>query len=314
MAIRVPNPNNVNSTMNQAPQMQPQPMMPAQAPMQVQVPDPMNMDKAQLKQLKNYYGAMRQPGETFFVEGDVVFSPHVVNVLQGDELAKYNERRGSNYPTTSPCREITIENVQIHNTDGHALTAAECYVLASCYKPQVSEYNPNPTPTYHYETTAVARSPYFAIQDADGSFTRTYPTHELARGLHVILVLRTYTSKQSSGVNMGLNGILICGATAEEAFADFGDTFARDVEALRAHGIILNPATNDAPATYEPGSPEAIAQDEASYPMPGTPVQPQMPVPPAPAPEPYPQVPNYATAAQRPAIPWTPANGGSIVQ
>ena len=215
-----------------------------------------------------------RPGINVYVRGNVSFS-RITRHVAGDELIKENQRRQIQFrlqPITKPYTQVTLSNARIVPVNPAQMTPEEQYIQNKFY---IAEGESNPG---HY--TIYSKSPYLpnvaqAHPDDPRNVDQVNPTGELAVGLDVTLVLRTYQSNNANnkGVNLDL---VICNEPVR--YFSTSDLTTR----LKEAGIIYNPLpagtvkntdldltpnqTQPVPAPSEPHSPQPMVNPPVGNP------------------------------------------------
>ena len=316
---------------NQAPQQpmpqpqayQQQPVMPT--PNQTAdgrvIPDCLALDSQTMKNLKNSYRASAAANEIVLVDGVVRFC-HITRRIEGEALREENSRRKNlgRLMSQNPYVDCPITNASVRFADPANPTNAELLVASCFYKNKDGEACYTAEASFY--PNSKQQMPYIGLKNtddpADASYIQVYPKEEPVNGTPVTLVLHTYENRHQGGTSIGFNGVLV--NTHDDSVFGYGaGGIRRDVEALRARGILLTPTAQKDPL-YDPESEEgqliangtaSMANDFGVQPTaePVVPVYQPQPQMPAPA--------DYQQPYQQPAAPVTPffpQGGQSIVQ
>lgn len=235
------------------------------------------------------------PGETCLVRGKVGFC-RITRHTTDKEREEANKRRvhtiDRNYTT------ITIYEASVMAKDPNNPTPEEKYALEHCYVSSSSNY-----PGQNFSGINKTRNlPRVAVQDSPNHYTEIVPEGELATGLDVILVMRTYKGLHgNNGVSLDLVMVTepiryYSGSTLGNTLSSFGLVFD---EKMPARSDITAAETNN---SFEiPGNAAPAMQTVAVAPAPYQAAPAPAPYQAAPAPAPAPVYQTAPTPAPAPA-------------
>lgn len=193
-----------------------------------------------------------------FIQGVLTYS-RLTQKIDGEELKKAQDRAraAGQIPTEKPYTTATISNAKVLHTSANGMTIFEQYIDEHLYKSKK-----NPSAGYHYTGINTGNTlPWIGTSNDNGkNVDQIRPEGELASGLNVILVMRTFRSKTTGNIGRTLDGVIVLGDVKYYQ----NNTQA---ESLMEYGITFNPAPPVAPAT-ESETPQSNVTFDA-------PVQPQ---------------------------------------
>lgn len=252
------------------------------------------------------------PNATILVQGRIVYC-RIRSQVAGEELARRNQQniaRGMS-PRTNPYTTVQICNANVIKSDPNApmLTPEETFVLESMY----TSANPEHAGMNYQAYNSGQYLPRLCVRDgaAVNELAPEQIEGELANGLLVTLVLRTFASRQ--GYNK--KGISLDMVICDEPIRYWGGTANLSKYGLTANLSSTRQAAN--PAAAPAAAPAGYVQP-ASYPaqpavQPAGYAQPAQPAgyPPQTAPAGYPAQPAVQPAVQtqpaQPAVQTQPA-------
>lgn len=252
-----------------------------------------------------------RPNMVVKVKGKVDYA-HTSRLLEGDALVNFNARSRSMYPTETPHTFIRLSHVEIVQEDPAQISWEEAYVQSQFYD---FKKNPDKGRGFTAENrtqnlpTLLARDP-----ENPGAYRQiVQPAGEIAQGTEVIIMVKSFESKDKNGnvrPKKGLGLELILVEAEEVPYANSGGARSLD---LGAHGIVVSGplvATQASHSTGEEAAPAAPVGPPPANIAPQAPAAPAQPVAPqmpqAPAQPAAPQAPQ-APAQPEPIVPPSPA-------
>lgn len=172
-----------------------------------------------------------EPNKIILVKGYVTFSK-VMSKFEGEELTRREaeaQRRNPKYiPKNAPYGTITIKDAEIIPEVKGQLSINERYIDQQFYQSGTDL-------SFKYSKDIPSNLPFIAEKKADGSgyLEIEKPSGELATGLEIILVLRTFKPKRYNKIGVAVYGILV-----EEEMKYFEGNSIK--AALAKRGIIID--------------------------------------------------------------------------
>ncbi|MFE7118671.1 hypothetical protein ACFU99_24960 [Streptomyces sp. NPDC057654] len=204
-------------------------------------------------------------GKNVFIRGKLSFAK-LTRLIEGAELVASDERKTRNGMNAvgKPHTTATIIHAEVQFADPNNPTVEEQYVLERRYD---SSKRPETGPNYSIDSKG-STLPVILIPSpkGDGTFDQDESGRELAQGLDVTLVLRTYKPKQYKSRGLAIEQVIV-----HDKVRYYNPGV--DQTELAARGIVLNgtprpvqaiPAS--APAAAVPVATEV--EDGLSFPVP----------------------------------------------
>ncbi|MEW1548376.1 hypothetical protein [Streptomyces tsukubensis] len=240
-------------------------------------------------------------GRNVFIRGKLGFAV-LARLIEDAELVASDERRTKNgmSPIGRPHTTATITHAEVEFADPNNPTLEEQFVSERRYD---SPKRPETGPNYSIDSKG-SNLPVIAIPSpkGDGTYDQDESGRELAQGLDVTLVLRTYKPKSFNNRGLALEQVIV-----HEAPRYYSASGVNQAE-LAARGIVLNGTPRPVQVALAPAAAVPVAtevENGLSFPSP----QPtSVPVPVAPTP--VQSAP--ATAAGAPAPAAAPARGETL--
>ncbi|KOT57076.1 MULTISPECIES: hypothetical protein [Streptomyces] len=147
-------------------------------------------------------------GKNVFIRGKLGFAV-LARLIEGAELVASDERRTKNgmTPIGKPHTTATIVNAEVQFADPDNPTVEEQFVSERRYD---SPKRPETGPNYSIDSKG-STLPIIAIPSpkGDGSYDQDESGRELAQGLDVTLVLRTYKPKNFNNRGLALEQVIV---------------------------------------------------------------------------------------------------------
>ncbi|MER6520077.1 hypothetical protein ABT246_24885 [Streptomyces sp. NPDC001553] len=225
-------------------------------------------------------------GKNVFIRGQLGFAV-LARLIEGAELLTSDERKTKNgmNPVGKPHTTATITHAEVQFADPNNPTLEEQFVSERRYD---SPKRPETGPNYSIDSKG-STLPGIAIPSpkGDGTYDQDESGRELAQGLDVTLVLRTYKPKNFNNRGLALEQVIV---HEEPRYYSAGT----DQAVLAARGIVLNGTPRPVHATSASAAPATAAtlpvatevKEGLSFPAPqptSAPVAAQAPVQTAPA-------------------------------
>lgn len=206
-------------------------------------------------------------GKNVFIRGKLGFAV-LARLIEGAELVASDERKTKNgmSPVARPHTTATIIHAEVQFTDPNNPTLEEQFVSERRYD---SPKRPETGPNYSIDSKG-STLPVIAIPSpkGDGTYDQDESGQELAQGLDVTLVLRTYKPKNFNNRGMALEQVIVHEAPC------YYKAGGIDQAELAARGIVLNGTPRPVQATPAGAAPVAAVpvatevEDGLSFPAP----------------------------------------------
>ncbi|MEW1629678.1 hypothetical protein AB0387_20110 [Streptomyces sp. NPDC089173] len=205
-------------------------------------------------------------GKNVFIRGKLGFAI-LARLIEGAELVTSDQRKTKNgmSPIGKPHTTATITHAEVQFADPNSPTLEEQFVSERRYD---SPKNPDTGPNYSIDSKG-STLPVIAIPSpkGDGTYDQDESGLELAQGLDVTLVLRTYKPKDFNNRGLALEQVIV---HEPPRYYKAGGV---DQAELAARGIVLNGTPRPVQAT--PAAPAHAAvpvateiEDGLSFPAP----------------------------------------------
>ncbi|MEU9602735.1 hypothetical protein AB0E06_38840 [Streptomyces sp. NPDC048109] len=206
-------------------------------------------------------------GKNVFIRGKLGFAV-LARLIEGAELAASDQRKTQNgmNPVGKPHTTATIIHAEVQFADPNNPTPEEQFVSERRYD---SPKRPETGPNYSIDSKG-STLPVIAIPSSkgDGTYDQDESGQELAQGLDVTLVLRTYKPKNFNNRGLALEQVIVHEAPR------YYNAGGVDQAELAARGIVLNGTPRPVqatPASAAPAAAVAVAtevEDGLSFPAP----------------------------------------------
>ncbi|MGW1783869.1 hypothetical protein ACWCQQ_32855 [Streptomyces sp. NPDC002143] len=206
-------------------------------------------------------------GKNVFIRGKLGFAV-LARLIEGAELVASDQRKAQNgmSPVGKPHTTATIIHAEVQFADPNNPTLEEQFVSERRYD---SPKRPETGPNYSIDSKG-STLPVIAIPSpkGDGTYDQDESGRELAQGLDVTLVLRTYKPKDFSNRGLALEQVIVHEAPR------YYNAGGIDQAELAARGIVLNGTPRPVQATPASAAPAAAVpvetevEDGLSFPAP----------------------------------------------
>ncbi|MFJ7280496.1 hypothetical protein [Kitasatospora sp. NPDC098663] len=203
-------------------------------------------------------------GKTVFIRGKLGFAV-LARLIEGAELVATDERRTKNgmSPVGRPHITATITHAEVQFADPNNPTLEEQFVSERRF---ASPKRPETGPNYSIDSKG-STLPVIAIPSpkGDGTYDLDESGQELAQGLDVTLVLRTYKPKNFANRGLALEQVIV---HEEPRYYSAGGI---DQAELAARGIVLNGTPRPVQVAVAPVAAVPVAtevEDGLSFPAP----------------------------------------------
>ncbi|MGW2986416.1 hypothetical protein [Streptomyces goshikiensis] len=203
-------------------------------------------------------------GKNVFIRGKLGFAV-LARLINGAELVTSDQRKTMNgmSPVGKPHTTATIIHAEVQFADPNSPTLEEQFVSERCYD---SPKRPETGPNYSIDSKG-STLPFIAIPSSkgDGTYDQDKSGRELAQGLDVTLVLRTYKPKNFINRGLALEQVIV-----HEAPRYYGAGGIDQAE-LAARGIVLNETPRPVQVALAPAAAVPVAtevEDGLSFPAP----------------------------------------------
>jgi hypothetical protein len=205
-------------------------------------------------------------GKNVFIRGKLGFAV-LARLIEGAELVASDQRRTKNgmTPVGKPHITATIIHAEVQCADPNNPTLEEQFVSERRYD---SPKRPETGANYSIDSKG-STLPVIAIPSpkGDGTYDQDESGQELAQGLDVTLVLRTYKPKDFNNRGLALEQVIVHEAPR------YYNAGGVDPAELAARGIVLNGTPRPVQATPASAAPAAVpvateVEDGLSFPTP----------------------------------------------
>ncbi|MEU0942467.1 hypothetical protein ABZ379_06675 [Streptomyces canus] len=206
-------------------------------------------------------------GKNVFIRGKLGFAV-LARLIEGAELVASDQRKTNNgmNPVGKPHTTATIIHAEVQFADPNNPTLEERFVSERCYD---SPKRPETGSNYSIDSKG-STLPVIAIPSTkgDGTYDQDESGQELAQGLDVTLVLRTYKPKNFSNRGLALEQVIV------HEVPRYYSAGGVDQAELAARGIVLNGTPRPVQATPAIAAPAADVpvatdvEDGLSFPAP----------------------------------------------
>ncbi|MDL5199600.1 hypothetical protein [Streptomyces sp. ALI-76-A] len=206
-------------------------------------------------------------GKNVFIRGKLGFAV-LARLIEGAELVASDQRKTKNgmSPVGKPHTTATIIHAEVQFADPNNPTLEEQFVSERRYD---SSKRPETGPNYSIDSKG-STLPVIAIPSpkGDGTYDQDESGQELAQGLDVTLVLRTYKPKNFNNRGLALEQVIVHEAPR------YYKAGGIDQAELAARGIVLNGTPRPVQATPASAAPAAAVpvarevEDGLSFPAP----------------------------------------------
>ncbi|MDW6058022.1 hypothetical protein SAZ11_07960 [Streptomyces sp. FXJ1.4098] len=205
-------------------------------------------------------------GKNVFIRGKLGFAV-LARLIEGAELVASDQRKTKNgmNPVGKPHTTATIIHAEVQFADPNNPTLEEQFVSERRYD---SPRRPETGPNYSIDSKG-SSLPVIAIPSptGDGTYDQDESGRELAQGLDVTLVLRTYKPKNFNNRGLALEQVIVHEAPR------YYNAGGIDQAELAARGIVLNGTPRPVQATPASAAPAAVpvtteVEDGLSFPAP----------------------------------------------
>ncbi|WP_405776136.1 hypothetical protein [Streptomyces sp. NBC_01538] len=205
-------------------------------------------------------------GKNVFIRGKLGFAV-LARLIEGAELVASDQRRTKNgmTPVGKPHITATIIHAEVQCADPNNPTLEEQFVSERRYD---SPKRPETGANYSIDSKG-STLPIIAIPSpkGDGTYDQDESGQELAQGLDVTLVLRTYKPKDFNNRGLALEQVIV---HEEPRYYNAGGV---DPAELAARGIVLNGTPRPVQTTPASAAPAAVpvateVEDGLSFPTP----------------------------------------------
>ncbi|MEU0030690.1 hypothetical protein [Streptomyces sp. NPDC006335] len=203
-------------------------------------------------------------GKNVFIRGKLGFAV-LARLIQGAELVASDQRKTKNgmSPVGKPHTTATITHAEVQFADPNNPTLEEQFVSERRYD---SPKRPETGPNYSIDSKG-STLPVIAIPSpkGDGTYDQDESGQELAQGLDVTLVLRTYKPKDFNNRGLALEQVIVHEAPRYYTAGGI------DQAELAARGIVLNGTPRPVQATPAAVAAVPVAtevEDGLSFPAP----------------------------------------------
>ncbi|MFK0154185.1 hypothetical protein ACIQVK_19195 [Streptomyces sp. NPDC090493] len=208
-------------------------------------------------------------GKTVFIRGQLGFAV-LARLIEGAELVASDQRKTQNgmSPIGKPHTTATIIHAEVQFADPRNPTLEEQFVSERRYG---SPKRPDTGPNYSIDSKG-STLPVIAIPSSkgDGTYDQDESGRELAQGLDVTLVLRTYKPQNFNNRGLALEQVIV------HEVPRYYNAGGIDQAVLAARGIVLNGTPRPVQATPASAAPATAAavpvatevEDGLSFPAP----------------------------------------------
>jgi hypothetical protein len=206
-------------------------------------------------------------GKNVFIRGKLGFAV-LARLIEGAELVASDQRKTKNgmSPVGKPHTTVTIIHAEVQFADPNNPTLEEQFVSERRYD---SPKRPETGPNYSIDSKG-STLPVIAIPSpkGDGTYDQDESGQELAQGLDVTLVLRTYKPKNFNNRGLALEQVIV------HETPRYYNAGGIDQAELAARGIVLNGTPRPLQATSASAAPAAAVpvatevEDGLSFPAP----------------------------------------------
>lgn len=205
-------------------------------------------------------------GKNVFIRGKLGFAV-LARLIEGAELVASDQRRTKNgmTPVGKPHITATIIHAEVQCADPNNPTLEEQFVSERRYD---SPKRPETGANYSIDSKG-STLPVIAIPSpkGDGTYDQDESGQELAQGLDVTLVLRTYKPKDFNNRGLALEQVIV------HEVPRYYNAGGVDPAELAARGIVLNGTPRPVQATPASAAPAAVpvateVEDGLSFPTP----------------------------------------------
>lgn len=208
-------------------------------------------------------------GKNVFIRGKLGFAV-LARLIEGAELVASDQRKTKNgmNPIGKPHTTATIIHAEVQFADPNNPTLEEQFVSERRYE---SPKRPETGPNYSIDSKG-STLPVIAIPSpkGDGTYDQDESGQELAQGLDVTLVLRTYKPKNFNNRGLALEQVIV------HESPRYFNAGGIDKAELAARGIVLNGTPHPVQATPASAAPVPAAsvpvatevEDGLSFPAP----------------------------------------------
>ncbi|WP_433855132.1 hypothetical protein [Streptomyces kronopolitis] len=206
-------------------------------------------------------------GKNVFIRGKLGFAV-LARLIEGAELVASDQRKTKNgmNPVGKPHTTATIIHAEVQFADPNNPTLEEQFVAERRYD---SPKRPETGPNYSIDSKG-STLPVIAIPSpkGDGTYDQDESGRELAQGLDVTLVLRTYKPKNFNNRGLALEQVIV------HETPRYYNAGGIDQAELAARGIVLNGTPRPVQATPASAAPAAAVpvatevEDGLSFPAP----------------------------------------------
>ncbi|MFF8918068.1 hypothetical protein ACF08M_33380 [Streptomyces sp. NPDC015032] len=202
-------------------------------------------------------------GKSVFIRGKLGFAV-LARLIEGAELVTSDQRKTKNgmNPVGKPHTTATITHAEVQFADPNSPTLEEQFVSERRYD---SPKRPETGPNYSIDSKG-STLPVIAIPSlkGDGTYDQDESGQELAQGLDVTLVMRTYKPKNFNNRGLALEQVIV------HETPRYYNASGIDQAELAARGIVLNGTPRPVQATpATPAVPVATEiEDGLSFPAP----------------------------------------------
>lgn len=206
-------------------------------------------------------------GKNVFIRGKLGFAV-LARLIEGAELVASDQRKTKNgmNPVGKPHTTATIIHAEVQFADPNNPTLEEQFVSERRYD---SPKRPETGPNYSIDSKG-STLPVIAIPSpkGDGTYDQDQSGQELAQGLDVTLVLRTYKPKNFNNRGLALEQVIV------HETPRYYNAGGIDQAELAARGIVLNGTPRPVqvtPASAAPAAAVPVAtevEDGLSFPAP----------------------------------------------
>ncbi|WP_327357839.1 hypothetical protein [Streptomyces sp. NBC_01304] len=189
-------------------------------------------------------------GKNVFIRGKLGFAV-LARLIEGAELVASDQRKTQNgmNPIGKPHTTATIIHAEVQFADPDNPTLEEKFVSERCYD---SPKRPETGSNYSIDSKG-STLPVIAIPSSkgDGTYDQDESGRELAQGLDVTLVLRTYKPKNFNNRGLALEQVIVHEAPR------YYNAGGVDQAELAARGIVLNGTPRPVQAALASAAPAA---------------------------------------------------------
>ncbi|NEA19754.1 hypothetical protein [Streptomyces halstedii] len=204
-------------------------------------------------------------GKNVFIRGKLGFAV-LARLIEGAELVASDQRKTNNgmSPVGRPHTTATITHAEVQFSDPNNPTLEEQFVSERRYD---SPKRPETGPNYSIDSKGSTTLPVIAIPSlkGDGTYDQDESGQELAQGLDVTLVLRTYKPKNFNNRGLALEQVIV------HETPRYYSAGGIDQAELAARGIVLNGTPRPVQVALAPAATVPVAtevEDGLSFPAP----------------------------------------------